>query len=334
MLSSIYEIDDLQRLGEYLLKLPDREQVRSRLVAEFLVYARYKNAVEWNRAVRLCESLAIVGWGDHEPLEAVKGVYFNGNPNTFFINRYGQLRFVDAVWSKRTAGLAIDYGLSFVHEGTDRISMAERHGTVGELQDIRLCAQRNWIPKNPIHITRGIANCYENSKAVIESMSTVLNAELNRRMRPESYGSAINMITVMCLFSFDDGAHCKTNYIIADEKLKLKQKDFYPALREMLSDEEIEANGYYLRNRFTYGPFRRDTGRTGVSIVFEKAFSELPHRRQREVLCEYFVHAIERISQRLCGKVDYDFALMTADFKSVLHDWCHGKIPDDNQADD
>lgn len=60
-----------------------------------------------------------------------------------------------------------------------------------DIQDIRLESQRNWIPKNPVWIRRTIDNCYENSKAVIESVDKELKPELDRRMRPEMYGCAI-----------------------------------------------------------------------------------------------------------------------------------------------
>ena len=319
----IYDIDDLQQLREYLYGWSDVEKVRTALFADFLKHVRYQNAAEWNRAVRLCECLAIVGWGDKEPVEAVRGVYFNGNPNTFFVNRNAEPRFLDAVWSNRKAGVAIDYNLSSFHKSPDAPFFKESDAEVaiGDTQPIKLSHQRNWIPKNPIFITRGIANCYENSKPVIESLEKELKPALNIRMRPELYGGAINRIVFNCSFSFYDNYHCKTNYIIADESLKLKQKDFYPALLGMFSMKEVEDNGYYLRNRFTYGPFKSDTGMMRVGVVFEKEFSELPALRQKQVLGEYLIHAACQCAKRLSKRVDYDFELMVSDFSSIVQEW-------------
>lgn len=99
----IYEIESLAELRAYLLSAEDSEALREELFDEFLKYADYKNVSDWNKAVRLCEALAIIGWGGHEPLEAVRGTYFNGNPETFFLNRYSETRFVDAIWSKRVS---------------------------------------------------------------------------------------------------------------------------------------------------------------------------------------------------------------------------------------
>lgn len=324
MIERIYEIDDLEELGVFLSGFSSVDALREELFREFLKFCMYRTVDEWNKAVRICECLAIVGWGAHEAVEAVRGVCFNGSPNTFFINRFSKPRFFDAAWSKRNDGYAIDFSRSSFHESPDalRLTSVGVFGGVGESQALKICSQRNWILKNPVCITRGIANCYENSKAVIDSMANELMPMLDRRMRPELYGRAIDRIVLDCSFSFYDDYHCKTNYIIADESLKLKQKDFYPALLEMFTEEEIEDSGYYLRNRFSYGPFRPDSGTTTVRIVFEKEFSELSQLRQKQLLSEYFLTAVRKCAGRLCKKVDYDFDLMIDDFAEVLCGWC------------
>jgi len=215
MLQRIYQIDDLDELKEFLSTFADVEQLREELFAEFLKYCRYRNAGEWNKAVRLCECLAIAGWGDREAVEAVRGSYFNGNQNTYFLNRDSKPRYFDAVWSKGKEGLTINPTLSTFHKSPDAPHISDIAEDMGEcsLNNTRLDQQRNWIPKNPIFITRGLANCYENSKAMIASMETELRQMLNNGMRPEMYGNAIDRIVINCSFSFYDNYHCKTNYI-------------------------------------------------------------------------------------------------------------------------
>ena len=66
----------------------------------------------------------------------------------------------------------------------------------------------------------------------------------------------------------------------------------------MFSREEIERQGYFLRNRFSYGPFRSDTGCTSIGIVFEKEFSQQPHSRQKEQLCAYLMQAVSHTANR------------------------------------
>lgn len=322
-MDNIIKPSSLAELREYLSGRTDTDNLRQQLYTAFLKYSQYRNVSEWNIAVRLCEALAIIGWGGHEPLEAIKGVYFNGNPETCFINRDSKPRFFDAVWSRRKDGFAIDHRLSFFHGSREnpldkpiRLEVLD-----SEAQDIPLTGQRNWIPKNPIRIVRGIANCYAGSKPLIESIETELIPELNRAMRPELYGTAIDTIILNISFSFYDNYHCKTNYVIADEKLKLKQKDFYPKLLEMYSEKEIEDNGYYLRNRFTYRPFRPDTGTVRVDIALEKDFSLQSTQQQKQILGEYLLHAVCQVSKRLQRKINYGFPLMISDLKSLFDSW-------------
>lgn len=321
----IFEIDSLSELRARLQSVEDIEGLREALFTEFLRYADYRNVREWNKAVRICEALAIIGWGEHEPVEAVRAIYFNGNPETYFINRYSKPRFVDAVWSKRVTGYTMEEGRTSFFASPDdpmcRETVLQQHSVKQCIMDERLASQRNWIAKNPIHITRTLANCYPSSRRVIDSIEKVLQPALDVRMRPELYGQEIDRITINCSYSFYDNEHCKTNYIIADESRRLKPKDFYPALLSMYSEEEIVRNGYYLRNRFNIGPFRRDTGNIYATVTLEREFSEMSDREQRSVLAGYMRTVLERIATRQKGKLKYDFPLMLSDFNGILNEW-------------
>ncbi len=89
----------------------------------------------------------------------------------------------------------------------------------------------------------------------------------------------------------------------------------------MYSEKEIEDNGYFLRNRFTYGPFRSDSGTARVNIVFEKEFSLLSAQEQKQRFGQYLIQAVEHVAKRLDRKIQYDFPLMLSDFKSILSSW-------------
>ncbi|WP_405396897.1 hypothetical protein [Maribacter sp. Asnod2-G09] len=325
MIEKIAEFETLTELEAYLFQQTDIEGLRSKLLSEFSKYADYKNAEEWNKAVHICESLAIIGWGDNEPVEALKGMFFNGNPMTYFLNRFGEFRFVDAIWSKRKDGYTMEQGRTSFHASADdsqqRETILSDYITKEHIQDIKLLSQRNWIPKNPIRIRAGLSNCYENSKPVIESLQKDLQIALNRKMQPEKYGRSVNRIIITCSFSFFDDDHCKTNYIIKESDKKISSKNAYVEIQKMFSKKEIEKNGYFLRNRFEYGPFRKDTGRTRITIHFEKGFSELTHSEQRDKLGEYFIVALNKTSDKLKKKLDYDFELLMNDFTGILNDW-------------
>lgn len=324
-MEEIFRISDLDKLTEYLMSTSDRNATREWLFSMFLKYSDYKCAEEWNRAVRLCECLAIVGWGEYEALEACRGVYFNGYPNTYFINVSRKPRFVDAVWAKRGSGMIIDSRLTAFHASDDdplrRPDLMSGYGIYQLCDATRLESQRNWIQKNPIRIYRTIDNCYSNSRPVIESLEKELQPILDKRMRPERYGNQVNVISINCAFSFFDNNSCKTNYIVADESLKLKRSEFYSRLREIMSEDEIDANGYYMRNRYEIGPYKKDTGCIKITVVFEKEFSSMPHKEQKIKMAEYFIGAIERVTARLKKKLDYDFLLLTEDMKAILDEW-------------
>lgn len=133
---------------------------------------------------------------------------------TYFLNVHGEPRFVEAMWSKRKTGITMQDGDTFFHESPDAADKTLARPVKEDICDLKLNSQRNWIAKNPVLITRAISNCYENSRAVIESLFEDLQPALNAKMRPKIYGCAINYIKLSCAFSFSDHG-CKTNYIIA-----------------------------------------------------------------------------------------------------------------------
>ena len=64
-MDEIYSLDSIADLECFLSPKP-KPSTRKKLIRQFENYAFYKNAEQWNKAVRLCEALAIVGWGDWE----------------------------------------------------------------------------------------------------------------------------------------------------------------------------------------------------------------------------------------------------------------------------
>lgn len=325
-MTEIFDFENLDELESYMLGQSNVNELRGNLFNQFVEYADYKNVEEWNKAVRISESLAIIGWGDHEPLEALRGMFFNGNPMTYFLNKFGEPRFVDAIWSKRKNGYTMEQGRTSYHSSPDDLNLKETilsdYPAKEDIQDIKLKSQRNWIPKNPVWIERGISNCYENSKEVIDSVKNDLQLELNKQMRPEQYGRDVDRIILSCAFSFFDNDHCKSNYIIAESDRKLSSKKAWTELHKMFSKKEINENGYYLRNRYDFGPFRSDTGKVTTTIHFDKEFSELSHEEQRIKISEYFITALTKIGERIRKrKPSYDFDLLLNDFQEIITKW-------------
>jgi hypothetical protein len=256
-------------------------------------------------------------------VQATRGMFFNGNPETVFRNKFKQERFVDAIWSKRKNGLTMENGRTTYHFSPDipnKQTIAWEYPVIEYIEDLKLADQRNWIPRGPIFINQTYGNCYENSKSVIESIKDDLQATLDLKMTPKKYGREIDFISVNLSFSYYDNAHCKSNYIIADEKLNLKHKDFYPMLLKMYSKQEIEKNGYWLRNRYEYGNFREGVFRVGIH--FEKELSEMEHSEQKQKISFHLKEALGVIIEKLKKKkLEYDFDLMQADFLKIINEW-------------
>ena len=118
ILEKIYAIEGLGEL-ENFLREKGLNLMRKPLLAEFDRYAFYQNAIEWNKAVKICECLAITGWGERESLEALRGRYFNGQYMTYFLNASGEPRFVEAHWSKRKTGLSMQDNETFFNPSPD-----------------------------------------------------------------------------------------------------------------------------------------------------------------------------------------------------------------------
>ncbi len=72
VLEEIFDIGTLEELRRQLDSSAGR-RLRKALLREFWKVCRYSNAEEWNRAVRVCGALAIVGWGNCEPVVAYCG---------------------------------------------------------------------------------------------------------------------------------------------------------------------------------------------------------------------------------------------------------------------
>ena len=176
-------------------------------------------------------------------------------------------------------------------------------------------------PLTPITIIRTLDNCYPNSRAVLDSITNELNPRLEKKLQPALYGNdTLRQIEITTAMSFYDDFHCKTNYIIADESLKLRSSDYYATLLTMYSEEEIDNEGLYLRPRYQIGPLSKRTGLIYAKVVFEKSFSFLSEKEQKRIMSDYFLTVVERIAHRK-KKLNYDFNRLIADFKSVLEWW-------------
>jgi len=325
MLTTLFSCEDLADLENILAKC-DFDDVRPSLLKSFQTVACYRNVAEWNQAVRLCEALAIIGWGSHEPIEAVRTTFFNGNPMTGFLNRYGELRLVEAIWSQRKAGLTMENHRTSFYASPDwrgKDTVLWEYPVSEEPQPGQLRTQRNWIAKNPIQIRRSIANCYASTSPLVEAIERDLMPRLSREMQPERYGTELQQVLVQLSFSYFDHAQCKCNFVTFDEPKPLGKAELQRRLATLHSLQEVKQMGYFARNKFEYGNYRTATGTICVGVHFSKEFSDETFSVQRAVFRDDLEKVVATATNKLAKKrLTYNFPHLNEDLSQIISSWC------------
>lgn len=76
-MNKLFHLDSTEELREWA-RAHDDDVTRKALLTEFSQLRDYTDATEWNRLVRVCEALAILGWGAELPVEAVAERWIDG----------------------------------------------------------------------------------------------------------------------------------------------------------------------------------------------------------------------------------------------------------------
>ncbi len=171
----------------------EQESVRSSLLSDFDLHHNYRDAVEWNLIVRICELLGVTGWGQRERLDARSR--FNGDCwQTEFINRYGDNRLKFAFWTKRKSGWGITtYTVKTSHdfprlEETDW----QRIKDVVIVDVQGLMTQRNYQRQCPVIM--GVIGKRKEVTDIVFNLKRELSQLFNHRLEPEIYGEALEFL--------------------------------------------------------------------------------------------------------------------------------------------
>lgn len=159
----------------------------SELLAVFDRYQGYRSAGQWNELVRVCEALAVVGWGEREPVEAFAERWINGSFYTQLRNR--QFEIVggsERRWSR--------HGTTFTLTGDE----GESSPPAGEAVT-GLLSQRIPLAKNPVRLVRS-GNYQAEAKPFVDELAR-LRGLLDRRLgRP--YGPGFGHLGFRLNFSY------------------------------------------------------------------------------------------------------------------------------------
>ena len=266
------------------------DAARRGLIAEFERLLEYRNAEEWNRLVRVCEALALVGWGDVAPVEAIADRWING-----------------AMYTKLMAADFSDQGEQrwIVRDGLQVMEAAELHAG-GGLE--RLDSQRIRLPKNPVRLVRS-GNLQLEARPFGEQAKR-LRSILDRDLAHD-YGPGFGYLGVTLNFSY------------ADAGLGLASEYFHDEA------DVIERDGVssFVRPRLDVGRVASRKGETVLMFTrhYTSAEGALPLAVQCAGLAEDLGEILEIAATKLRRKApEYEFDRLRADVDRVLAEWLGG----------
>ena len=286
---------------EFYIQNHDSKEALKDLSKAFSKYSKYRNLDEWNKSVRLCEALTILGWGNSKPVEAHKSLFFNGNPYTAFYDKNEQENIQSAIWSKRKNGFTIepDRVIRFNKGKSDqpfRIQDIEIDIRNGKFE-----SQRNWIPKNPVKTFYFVNNAFselEYFKSKIDSLKRYLDYQLEN----SKYGRTFNYFSISCNFSSEF-----TEYTIVPQSEKRKNVYTY---------------GKIETPKFKFNRFTKRDGVYTLDYYIAKEVGKLSKNEQLQTLKNDFIYMIEHSIEKLKSKCpNYNFKLLQNDLQNCIEKW-------------
>jgi hypothetical protein len=271
----------LESLQSFLNSRRSTDKIRRTLLAAFQDVREYRDAQEWTRAVQICESLAIVGWGDSERVDAISR--FNGDHwETYFINSAGEFRFRQARWTKRKAGWSL-FNPEY-HASPDALEVPSKSWEpfAGQKFPVvacpRLPSQRNFQKQVPI--VMGMIGGPGRISARVQELSRELSDHLQRSMRPSKYGDGLDHFYITLHTS-------------------------YPGVKTA--------------NQLKIGSFRPTQKSFSCDLYFDDGFAALRTRDQKGYFVNNITAAISALELKLCKKpIDYDVDLFRSDVSTAF----------------
>ncbi|WP_018886366.1 hypothetical protein [Paenibacillus massiliensis] len=294
MIKSIFATDTLEELTKQIQAASDVNELRTQLIAEYHRLFHYTNIIEWNELVRVCEALAIIGWGqDLTPVEAIAEKWINGAYYTELRTRtFQELEGCTRGWSKHKDSYVIS-------DGSDRTD----YGMPS------LDSQRNRLPKNPLRLVRS-GNYQRSAQPFIDRLSS-LRSLLDEHMRPELYGDSFSYLGISCYFSHHD-----------ETEPSLRYEYFH----ESSDVPEGFEQGHFIRSKYDVGKLSTRKGELKLEITrhFTRAEGELPLEEQQKLFQIDLLHIIDVLEEKLRKKkLNYRVDLLKQDAEQILDQWIH-----------
>ena len=287
VLKTLTELDSLNDL-ERFVNSQSEKPLRRILFTLFDDRAEYRNARDWAEVVRICEALAIIGWGKRERVDAICERQEN-QWQTQFLAANGDYRFLNGNWTKRKAGFQLHNPEYYVSpDRPDKPAVDWK--TYGRLHSAEfqivpcdsLPTQRNKRRLSPIALG-GIGGMNLTTNVVEEH-----RMELYRRLRTSiprnRYGDGLETFD-MCFVSAD-------------------------------------WDGKKLKPRLQLGRYTPKSQLYRCYLEFEPAFRKRSRPEQMEYIATNLLTALDHLAGLLRQKsVAYDMAALRSDVARVLATW-------------
>ena len=291
MLNDLYQFETLEQLIARIQEEPLLDSLRQALFVEYDRYFHYANIEQWNKLVRVCEALRVVGWAEREPVEAIAEKWINGSYYSSLRTRtLTTIEGTSKGWSKRGNSFVIDEGHDLANYGISA-----------------LATQRNPLPKNPIRLVS--SGNYQRSAQPFVDILEELRERLDRDMRQEIYGDGFGYLGIYCWFSHHD-----------DPSPSVRHEYFH-------TEQDVPpdfAAGYYIRPRLQVSKLAKRGGQLKLEITrhFTRQEGELPLETQKEMFKRDLMEIIAILDEKLKKKkTPYRTDLVIADLGVVLAKW-------------
>ncbi len=287
VLKTITELDSLDELERFVHSQPERP-LRKVLLKLFDERAEYRHARDWAEAVRICEALAILGWGERERIDAICERE-EGQWCTQFLAANGDYRFLNGNWTKRKAGFQL-HNPEYYASPDRPDKPAVDWKTYGRLHSAEfpivpcdsLPTQRNQRKHCPLFL--GAIGGMDLTTKVVGELRDELYRLLRDSIPGDCYGEGLETFDICFVSSDGDG-----------NKLK-------PWLQL----------GRYTPKSQLYRCY----------LHFEPAFRKRSRQDQMEYIATNLLAAIDHLAGLLRKKsVAYDIAALRADVARVLAAW-------------
>lgn len=277
------QIETLDEFNDFISAEENQDQLRDELYERFNTYRHYANAVEWNELVKICELLAIIGWGDKERVDAKSR--FNGDCwETRLNNNENEPRFRCAGWKKRKKGWilfnpAYHYSPDFPKEQSlDWTHFSEIEFEVIDVEALK--TQRNYKKLNPFIMGMVVGD--NETSNIVQRFVSELTKEFEQLLTPERYNEHLEFMYL----------NIKCPFLDVDVETESKSGRLNPKQRSY----HCEAS-------------------------FSLDYSKLNEEKQKEIFSDFIIKSITEAGEKLKKKKLGDNQVLLDDTIAILESW-------------